>query len=570
MYMKKIRNFINLLAIILIVFFYSSCQQKVETKATGLHQLMDNYNTFRNFNGAILVAEKGQVIFKKAYGYSNFELETENTLDTKFRIASITKEITAVLVMQEVENGNITLDSKISDYLSEFPQEIGKQITIHQLLSHSSGILDFPDIPNFDVLERKPHFFDDFVNYLKDKELLFKPGSQFRYSNLNYVILANILEKVSGHSYKELMKKRIFDPVGMNNSGIDDNITVVKNRAQGYYHKFLFDDNENATYLDMSVVKGAGDIYSTVEDLFKFDKALTDNLFITDESLTKILTPNKYPNMQFCGYGWDIRTENWGKEGDGIIVTGGAGSINGFKSNYRRFGSGNCIIVFQNYRGRSGNTLEVANTQEIINDVAAILYGRDYNLPLKSGVAILGRTLVNGDKESLNSVFDNIRENLNESTELKGQEVLELCYYFLNNDQQPYIQEIMKLELDYLFSNSIELAQLTVLYYLSGEVQKANETLSKSIELNEYGENLLNSVAYFFLNMNEQEAALYLFKSNIRYYPESSNVYDSYAEALMKNGQRELAIKNYKKSLELNPDNENAKETLNILKNKNQ
>ena len=538
--MKKTSQIIMAL-IFLSIHVYA--QDIIETKAAKLSELMNNYKAYRNFNGAILVAEKGKILFKKAYGYSNFELETRNLIDTKFRIASITKEITAILVMQEVEKGKITLDGRISDYLSDFPKEIGSQVSIHQLLSHSSGILDFPDIPDFDILERKPHTFSDFLEYLKDKELFFEPGSQFRYSNLNYVILATILEKVCGRSYQDLMQNRIFDPAGMVNTGIDDTISVIKN--QGYYHQFLSDGVENASYLDMSVVKGAGDIYSTVDDLFKFDLALTNNVLISANSLSVILTPNKYPNMQYCGYGWDIRAENWGKNGESIVVSGGAGSINGFKSNYRRFDNGNCIIVFQNYRGRSGNTLEVASTQEIVNDVAAILYDRDYHLPLKSGAAILGRSLVKGDI-NLAELYENIAKNLNE-TVLNAGEILDLCTYFLKNNQLPFVQNILTLNIDPLFTTPIDLSQLAALYHLSGENQKAEETISKSMVDNVYGENLLYSIAHHFLRMNQHNAALFLFKSNTEQFPESADVYYSYADALMKNNEIGSAIKNFKK-----------------------
>lgn len=555
----KITKAIILIITLLYLFPFITLGQG-ENKANELNNLMDDYYHYKHFNGTVLVAEKGQIILKKAYGFSNFELETENTLDTKFRIASITKEITAVLVMQEVEKGNITLDSKISDYLLEFPKEIGNQVTIHHLLSHSSGILDFPDISNFDVLERKPHSFDDLVNYFKDKELLFEPGSQFRYSNLNYVILVNILEKVSGKSYNDLMQKRIFDPVGMNNSGIDDNITFVKNRAQGYYHKFLSDGIENATYLDMSVVKGAGDIYSTVEDLFKFDLALTNNLLISAESLSAILTPNKFPNMQFCGYGWDIRAENWGKDGEATMVTGGAGSINGFKSNYRRFDNGNCIILLSNFKDRSGTSIDIAGTQEIINDIAAILYNRHYNPPLRSGVGMLGKILVSGHVDSLSTVYDKIKETPDIS--FNRNEILDLCYYFLDNDDITHMQSFLRIKLDSCFTSAIDLSQLAAFYFISGNKQKAEELVSQALMNNEYAENLLIYTGYLFLNRNHVKAALYLFESNIEYFPEVSNAYDSYAEALLKNGQEKLALKNYEKSLELDPDNMNAKEMI--------
>ena len=131
------------------------------------------------------------------------------------------------------------------------------------------------------VCERKYHTTNELFEYFQDKELLFEPGSSFRYSNFGYVVLASILEKVSGLTYKELIQKRIFDPAGMENTGIDDNISIIKNKAYGYYKRFLLDEMENATFVDMSVVKGAGDMYSTVDDLFKFDQALSNNILIT-------------------------------------------------------------------------------------------------------------------------------------------------------------------------------------------------------------------------------------------------------------------------------------------------
>nr|NQU90050.1 serine hydrolase [Bacteroidota bacterium] len=565
-----IRKTISLAVIFQLLFACNSfCQQQNGTKNSKINELMEDYSTFKGFNGAILVAVKDQIIFEKAFGYSNFEWEIPNSIHTKFRIASITKSFTAILVMQQVEEGKLKLDGKVSDYLPDYPKTTGDKISIHHLLTHSSGIIDFPDVPeDFDVCERKHHTIYELFEYFQDKELLCEPGSMFRYSNFNYIVLAAILEQVSGQPYPILIQERIFAPAGMHNSGIDDNITLVKNRAQGYYQNFLTDEKENATFVDMSVVIGAGDIYSTIEDMFKFNQALTNNVFITPESLAVILTPNLFPNMQNYGYGWDIKTNNWGPAHEEIVVYGSAGSINGFKSNFRRFDNGNCIVVLSNYKDRSGTSIEIAGTQEIINDIAAILYDRDFNPPSQSIASIIGRALVSGEGSSLGEIYESHRDNISGRVDFNGTDMLDLCYYFLNHDKESYVHQIMKLDLDELFSTSVELSQLAALYYLSGEKAKATTAIDNSLKVNEYGDALLRSIANFFIQQEQTKAAIFLLEKNTEEFP-SAGTYENYAEALMNNGDNESALKNFKKALELDSENANLQQMIKKLKDIN-
>jgi CubicO group peptidase (beta-lactamase class C family) len=181
------------------------------------------------------VAENGKVIFKKGYGMANMEWNIPVETDTKFRLGSITKQFTSMLILQLVQEGKIKLEGKLTDYLPDYRKDTGDRITIHHLLNHTSGIPSYTGLPNFfQEISRNPYSVSDFVKKFASGDLEFEPGGKWNYNNSGYFLLGAIVERVTGKPYEQALKERILDPVGMKNTGYDHYDTILAKRAAGY------------------------------------------------------------------------------------------------------------------------------------------------------------------------------------------------------------------------------------------------------------------------------------------------------------------------------------------------
>src|SRR5437762_9724935 len=266
---RTITKTVFLGAFILLSIFNVSCSQ---TKIDKLDKLISAYSENGQFNGSVLVAEKGIIIYKKGFGLANVEWNIPNQPDTKFRLSSVNKQFTAMLILQLVAKNKLKLDVPISTYLPDYPKKNGDILTIHHLLTHTSGIPSYTDFPFFRDMMRDAYSPEEIVNLFADSALEFTPGEKFEYSNSGYILLGYIIEKITGKSYEQELQSKIFTPLKMNNTGYDHNSTVIKNRASGYNR--IGTTFQNANYIDMSVPFSAGGIYSTVEDLYLWDQAL--------------------------------------------------------------------------------------------------------------------------------------------------------------------------------------------------------------------------------------------------------------------------------------------------------
>lgn len=286
---------------ILLLCLISGIAQYAQSKGDKLLNLMQTYHNYNMFDGAVLVAENGKVIYKGAFGLANREWNIPNRTDTKFMLGSVSKPLTASLMLLQVQKGLISLNKTVADYLPEFKTKPAANVTIKQLLSHTSGI------PNYDIIKdffprisRQNFTREEYVKVFIDSALAFEPGTRYFYSSWGYFTLGYIMERVTGKSYAQLMKEDIFDKLQMNNSGSYQHLQIVPNRATGY--DYSFGGFTSADFRDQSNTMGTGDLYSTVEDLFKFHLALSNhtllNKQLTDEMLTPGIMPARY------GYGW--------------------------------------------------------------------------------------------------------------------------------------------------------------------------------------------------------------------------------------------------------------------------
>ena len=263
-------NSIFLSIILLFSFVHKTVGQK--DFADRLDKYVQAKTDYFNFSGAVLVSKNDSIILQKGYGLADREWNITNTADTKFRIASNTKQFTAVAILQLAEQGKLSLDDKLSKYFSEFPY--GDTVTIHMLLTHSSGIQDYYELEPFRTIKPLSISKDSMVALLKRQLFDFLPSKDIGYSNSGYFLLGLIIEKCSGQSYENYITQHIIKVAGMKNTGIDRHDTILHKRAKGYQKSSngiinAFDENYRT-----GTLFAVGSIYSTVEDLYKFERAL--------------------------------------------------------------------------------------------------------------------------------------------------------------------------------------------------------------------------------------------------------------------------------------------------------
>ena len=276
---------------------------------------------------AVLIAKKGEVVYQKGFGYADLELNVPVRPEMIFRIGSVTKQFTAVAILQLVEQGKISVKDSIQKFIPDFPSK-GQTITIENLLTHTSGITEYTQLNIPDpFIRRKDLTPDEIIRYFKDLPLEFRPGSKFKYSNTGYFLLGVVIERVTKKSYKDYMQQNIIIPLGLTHTYYDDASQVIPNRAKGY--KMGGNTFENAEYESATISFAAGALISNNADLYKWNRALHSHSVVRKETLETALTPFKLTDGTESpyGFGWFII------DMDGSQSVQHGGSINGFKSN---------------------------------------------------------------------------------------------------------------------------------------------------------------------------------------------------------------------------------------------
>jgi CubicO group peptidase (beta-lactamase class C family) len=307
--------------------------------AARINQYMQG---FAGWGGTILVAQKGNVLISQGYGLADRENDVPNTSQTKFAIGSMTKAFTAMAIMMLQENGLLTVQDPICKYISDCPAA-WKPITLHQLLTHTSGIHNYNagDLPELDNITLCQEFtLEEAMAILKALPQDFAPGSQFSYSNTGYYLLGAVIEKVSGDSYETFIQQNILQPLGMSETGYDRLSTIVTNRASGYDFDQIQGQFVNAPGYDVSQRYAAGGLYSTVGDLYKWDQALYADRLVSKETLTTIFTSMvSVPDLGGYGYGWVISQQS------GHRVISHSGGFSGFVSQITRYPDDQVTII---------------------------------------------------------------------------------------------------------------------------------------------------------------------------------------------------------------------------------
>jgi CubicO group peptidase (beta-lactamase class C family) len=265
--------------------------------------IVSEYYTADMPGATILVAKKGEAIYRKAVGKANLEMDVNMVPENVFMLASITKQFTAVAILMLVEQGKLSLEDSITKFIPDYPTR-GKTITIHHLLNHTSGIKSYTGIGNLVKVAREDKTLDELIDYFKDEPMDFDPGEGFSYNNSGYVLLGKIIEVVSGTTYDAFLKENIFDPLGMTNTRYGSNRQLIKNRAMPYEQ----DDETfvNANYLSMTIPHAAGALVSTIDDMLKWQNALSQNTLISASTFQKAINGSNLNNGEHIPYGYGL------------------------------------------------------------------------------------------------------------------------------------------------------------------------------------------------------------------------------------------------------------------------
>ncbi|MEO6669509.1 MAG: serine hydrolase [Ferruginibacter sp.] len=349
----------------LLLVFTSLCclliTSTAQSKKDKLNEIMTTYHEYNMFDGAVLVAEHGKIIYTAAFGMANREWDIPNAVDTKFMIGSVSKPLTAMLMLVQVQKGLIGLDSTVAKYLPEFSGKPAGKVTIRQLLNHTSGMPNYDITKDFFPRISRQHFSrEEYVRVYMDSALAFEPGTKYAYSSWGYFTLGYIMERVTGKTYSALMKEDIFDKLQMKNSGSYYHTDIVNKRATGY--DYSFGGYTSSDFRDQSNTMGTGDLYATVEDLFKFHLAISEHTLINEALTKEMLAPGMRPAQY--GFGWFNKFFKYTAT-DSIASNFHLGMTEGFISFILRIPSTNSLILIlcnsapTDFFGITGNLAKV-------------------------------------------------------------------------------------------------------------------------------------------------------------------------------------------------------------------
>ena len=294
-------------------------QETSSATSARLDAVAQAYTPNHAFMGAVLVARGDDILLNRGYGEADLEWGLANTPNVKFRLGSLTKQFTAALILMLQEDGKLKLSDPVSKYLTDTPKSWAA-ISLAQLLGHVSGIPNFTDDDRFTVWSMSPHTSAEELTFIEAKPLGFQPGEKFEYSNSNYEVLGAVIEKLSGHSYADMLKQRIFEPLGMQDTGLDSDALILAKRAQGY--KLGTAGLEHARSESMTVPWAAGSIYSTTGDLLRWEHGLFGGRLLSGASLKLMTTPGK------GDYGLGVVAS----KRDGQLLIDHGGGIEGFNT----------------------------------------------------------------------------------------------------------------------------------------------------------------------------------------------------------------------------------------------
>ena len=299
-----------------------ACAQSFETKVDDL--ILTAFSNKSGPGAVFMVAQNGKTVYQKAVGKANLELDVNLTPENVFQLGSMTKQFTAISILILEEQGKLKVTDLVSKYIPDYPS--GDKITIHHLLTHTSGIRDFTKMKSLASIAQKDMTPKMMVDFFKNEPSDFPPGEKFEYNNFGYVILGYIIELVSGETYEQFVKNYIFEKAGMAHSYYASDRNVINKRAYGYHKKES--GYVNKTVISFTVPFSSGSLMSTVGDMLKWQNALNQNILLNAKETQKAFSKYKLNNGEefTYGYGWHVKQIN------GIATREHGGSVFGFKT----------------------------------------------------------------------------------------------------------------------------------------------------------------------------------------------------------------------------------------------
>ena len=352
-------------------FPQQTTQRPAAQLASELDRLLSARFSVDGPGAAVVVVKEGHVIFRKGYGMANLELKTPMRPDMVFEIGSLTKQFTSTAILMLVEQGKLSLDDDLHKYLPDYPDK-GAKISIENLLTHTSGIKSYTSDLKWRGMWRQDMTVQQIIDITKDDPLEFPPGTKWKYDNTGYILLGAIIEKVSGLSYADYVRKNIFEPLGMKHSYYGSNSAVIPGRASGYSRNA--DNWVNATYLSMTQPYAAGSLMSSVDDLAIWDAAISAGKLLSKASWDRAFTSYKLADGDdtHYGYGWVIDAY------DGHSIVRHNGGIFGYVSEVARLPEDHVYVaMLTNSDGHDFDTGFLAT------ELAAAAIGDPYREPLK-------------------------------------------------------------------------------------------------------------------------------------------------------------------------------------------
>lgn len=327
----------------------------------NLENYLNNYECSWPLGGTILAARDGDILFKEAYGYASIEHQVPNTVKSKYRIWSLTKSFTAMAVMMLYEQGFLRFDDSISMYLPELDHL--NHITVFQLLNHTSGLINYTSLPEYNRQLNKLRLSrQEVLNLFKDIPLAFQPGTSFMYNNSGYFLLGMIIERISCMSFERYVQRNILEPLGMEDTGIDDNRKIIHGMSAPY--DASGDGMIPCEFMDMSSSFSAGSMYSTVEDLYAWDQAWCSDKLVSYPTLKLALAGHEHA----YGFGWFIDQKHRRQR----IHHGGA--YRGFRSELHRFPEDRMtLIMLSNY--------DFVPLAKLAESLTGVLFGEQCSVP---------------------------------------------------------------------------------------------------------------------------------------------------------------------------------------------
>lgn len=474
--MKKVTVlFIGLFFLLPSLFSQSATVGEAQTKSKQIDALMKHCHEYGMFNGTILVSEKGNVIYRNAFGDANKEKGEQLVPESEFYLASVSKQFTTMAIMMLKERGKLSFSDPLSKYFPDFPGYADK-VTIRHLMTHTSGVPDHyrlnlyrPDLKNSDVLER----------LIKQDTLDFAPGERYSYSNGGFVMLALIAEKAAGMPFHAFMKENIFDPLGMNHTLVyDESKPAIPNRAVGYNQAGGLDDYEILT-------TGAGGMFSNIDDLYLWDQALYTEKLVSKETIEEAFTSTVLNDGEVSnyGYGWQVN------ENDGQKIVAHGGSMNGYRTYIRRdLTNRNAHVLLTN----NGAAIAMG---DINSAIVNILDGKPFELPKIPFASKLREFMQENEGPVAAQLAKDFLSSQSDKYDSDEQGVNTLGYDYLGKEDYPRALAIFQLNIELNPTSANTYDSMGEAYMKSGDKENAIKLYKKSIELNPNNTNGIKMLA---------------------------------------------------------------------------